>query len=60
MKKMRMYLKYAQDVINELKRMKIMMLDNEIFPEALAELQKMSQDRQGHDEKLHQEFSEWC
>ena len=51
-----MYLKNAQDVISDLKRIKITMLDNEIFPEALAELEKISKDYQGHDEMLHQKF----
>ena len=39
-----MYLKNAQDEINELKRMKISMLDNEYFPEAVEELKKRTQE----------------
>jgi hypothetical protein len=51
-----LYLKYAKDRINELKKMKIEMLDNEIFPEALKELKNRSQDYRGYDEEIHKEF----
>ena len=50
------YLKIAMDQINILRRDKIKMLDNEIFPEALTELQKLSQDDQDYDEKIHVEL----
>ena len=50
------YLKMALDQINELKIMKITLLDNKIFPEALNELKKKSKDDPEFDEKLHEEF----
>lgn len=51
-----LYLKYAQDRINELKKMKIEMLDKGIFPEALKELKNRSQDYPGYDEEIHKDF----
>jgi hypothetical protein len=56
-KKNVMYLKNAQVVIDDLKRIKIAMLDNEKFPDALAELEKMSKEYPGHDEMLHKKFT---
>ena len=49
-------LKYAQDCINELRTMKIEILDNELFPKALTELKNKSQDLPWYDESIHEEF----
>jgi len=50
------YIKIAEEQINELKRMKITLLNNKIFPEALKELKKGSQDHPEFDEIIHEEF----
>lgn len=50
------YLQNAVDQINIFRKDKIRMLDNEILPEALTELQKISLDYQDYDEKMHEEL----
>jgi hypothetical protein len=52
-----LYLKNAQVVIDDLKRIKIAMLDNENFPDALVELEEMSKEYPEYDEMLHKEFT---
>jgi len=55
-KKNESYIKMAVEQINYLKRMKINLLNNKLFPEALKELKKESQDHPGYDEIIHEEF----